>query len=491
MKIKFLIAGLFLTINITAISSVPSISDAPIEWLITNTLQEKLNKNNELKTSDPLVKNIFKSINYNPVTDEIRLKSTKSAYNLKQDLIHFLNMKSDKSKLIVDSKYTEWKSEGKLATKVTLYKTKFKAKGFYYFNHIHTNLSQDNDSLRWLKISPSKTFHTIEKFLKRRRMTGTVAFTDHDTDKSFDLLASRNQATLGTIRGVEWGGKTHMCLVGIKKNWENLSHGREFRGEESIIQSRSSDGFRIVNHPNRKGVFPHTSWSDADGVEVWNTVLENSPFSRLNIKRNNNRDAFAQWTESLKKGKKHTAVAGSDFHFIIPCLKERSLMYPLNFIPAGDKTKTEQYLKDGRVSFSTRPGAPKLTLRAKLNNKSKVYNMGDKVTGNGNLEVSLYGDFSDANKKIGGLCYRVVNRFYRLFSFWKKSTWEIRFYNLAGALIAKREINPKWYNYKKHFRAVINLKTKGTDIIRAELWSVNKKSRRIDLIGATNPIFIN
>jgi hypothetical protein len=322
-------------------------------------------------------------------------------------------------------------------------------------------------------------------------MTGTVAFTDHDTDKSFDLIANLNQATLGTIRGVEWGGKTHMCLVGIKKNWDNLSHGREFQGEESIIQSRSSDGFRIVNHPNRKGVFPHTSWSDADGVEVWNTVLENSPFSRLNIKRNNNRDAFAQWTESLKKGKSHTAVAGSDFHFIIPCLKERPLMYPLNFIPAGDKTKTKQYLKDGRVSFGTRPGAPKLTLRAKLNNTGKVYNMGDKIVGNGNLEVSLYGDFSDANKKIGGVCYRVVNRFYRLFSFWKKSTWEIRFYNLAGGVIAKREINPKWYNYKKHFRAVINLKAKGTEIVRAELWSVNKKSRKVDLIAATNPIYIN
>jgi hypothetical protein len=117
--------------------------------------------------------------------------------------------------------------------------------------------------------------------------------------------------------------------------------------------------------------------------------------------------------------------------------------------------------------------------------------MFDDLIGYGMATVQLFGDFSDVNKRIGGVCYNVVNNFYKLFSFWKKSRWEMRFFNIKGQMIAKRWINPKWYNYKKHFKAEFKMPINGPEIIRAELWSVNKKSKKVDLLGATNPIYFN
>ena len=296
---------------------------------------------------------------------------------------------------------------------------------------------------------------------------------------------------LNKLRGVEWGGSTHMCLIGIKENWKDLPNGRNYKGEESIIKSRTSQGFRIVNHPNRSKVFSYKNWNDANGVEVWNTPLENSPFLKLNLKRSNNRKALQQWSDSLKENKSYTAMAGSDFHFIIPCLRDRSLIYPVNFIPSQDNTKTKQYLMQGRSSFLTRPDAPKLTLVAKYADQTNWANMGEKISGKGKVNVELYGDFSDTNKQLGGTCYNTIRTFYRLFTFWKKRFWELRFYNKNGDVIAKRILNPKKFNYKKHFKATFNLPMAKNDIVRAEVWQVNRKSRSIDLLGATNPIYLN
>lgn len=466
-----------------------TIEDAPLEWLITNTIQEKIDDHGHLNERDKLVSSIFDNITYIPKSDEIILSSNKNTFHLRNNLIDFLKGREKSNN--VDEKFEEWTKEGKANIPVTLYKTNYKNPGFYYFNHVHTKLSKDNDSLKFLKYSPTETFGMIKRFLKNRRAFGAVAFTDHDTDKAYDEVSELNRDRLTPLRGVEWGGATHMCLVDIKKNWANLPNGRKYSKEESIRQSRSSGGFRIVNHPNRKGPFPYTSWLDADGVEVWNTILENSPFLKLNLKRSDNRGALAQWVSALQTGKRYTAVSGSDFHFAIPCFRERSLAYPLNFIPATDRTQTSDYLRQGRNSFITRPTAPKLTLQAKFENESEWANMGDELKGSGKLDVRLYGDFSDVNKRIGGVCYNVVNKFYKLFTFWKKRQWEIRFYDLKGDVIAKRYINPRWYNYKKHFKATIKLPVSGVDVIRAELWEVNRKSKSVDLLGATNPIYLN
>lgn len=468
-----------------------TIEEAPTEWLIAVTIQNKIDDHGHLKINDSLVQKIFNSTEYDKETDELRLKPTKNENQLRKQLITFV--KSNQSlKKSDDGVFTKWANEPASDLKVTLYKTNFKPDGYFFFNHIHTNISKDNSEMKPLKFTPQKTFRFFEGFLKRRRSKGAVAFCDHDTDKAIDQLKISKDSPLTPLRSIEWGGSTHMGLVGIKKNWDNITKGRDYKGEESIKQSRSSDGFRIVNHPNRKKpAFPYTSWLDANGVEVWNTIVENSPFLRFNIKRSNNRIAFQQWVDSLKTGKTYTAVSGSDFHFAVPCLRDRTLFYPLNFIPGDDTAKTEEYLNKGRVSFITRPSAPNLILQAKFEKDKEWAQMGDQITGKKNLEVQLFGDFSDTNKRIGGVCYNTVRKFYRLITFWKKQFWQIRFYNLKGEMIAKRAIRPNWYSYKKHFKAVIQLPVEGKDLVRAELWAVNKKSQSIDLLGATNPIYIN
>lgn len=487
---KSLIFGFTALLAFTT-SNIQANSEAPLEWLITSTLQHKVDANGHLEHHDSLVKEIFSAVDYDAVNDELKIGSEKSNLQLRGKLESFLNTQKRIKSQSVNEDYSSFMKEGKtVSKKVTLYRTTFKNQGTYYFNHVHTNISQDNRDLKFLKITPQKTFSLIESFLKKRRTNGTVAFTDHDTDKAYDVVAGLNKTRLNTLRGVEWGGSTHMCLVGIKKNWDNLPNGRKYAKEESIKQSRSSNGFRIINHPNRKTPFAYTGWGDADGVEVWNTILENSPFLLFKLKRSNNRAAFKQWADSLKLGKKYTAVAGSDFHFTIPCFRDRSLIYPVNFIPDSKNSETKELLHKGRSSFLTRPDAPKLTLRAKFVNQDKWAQMGETINGQGELEVRLFGDFSDTRKRIGGACYKTINSFYKLMTFWKKRRWEIRFYNLAGEVIAKRSLNPKRFG-KKHFKAVVQIPVEKKEIIRAELWSVNKKSKHVDLLGATNPIYLN
>lgn len=465
-----------------------TIKDAPMEWLVVETLQHKYNEPFIGQIQDDLLKEISQNIEYDIARDELIFKTQKNLADLREKLIDFLETKYKKTQ--IDEKFISWASEKNSNIAIKLEGTSEKVNGFYYFNHIHTNISQDNSSLKWLKHSPHETYQMLKSFLSRRRARGAVALTDHDSDKAHNDIQSILDSKLHSLRGVEWGGATHMCLVGIKENWDNLSHGREYEGEESVKESRSSEGFRIVNHPNRKNpAFPQLSWLDADGVEVWNTILENSPFF---YKRSNNRDALNQWTDSLRRGQTYTAVAGSDFHFSIPCLQEKTLVYPVNFIPGEDQAKTKDYLFDGRTSFITRSEAPKLTLRARKSGSASWTLMGGKLPDAKKVDIELLADFSDTRARLGGFCYNTVRRFYRLFTFWKKEIWEVRFYNLKNEVVAKEIINPKLYNAKKHLKASFSLNIEdSTDIVRAELWAVNKKQKQIDLLGATNPIYIN
>ena len=468
------------------------IEDAPMEWLIVSTLIEKSHEHDHHELhSDPLVDRIFDSFGYYPETDDLVLSSNKEMHQLRGDLVNFLKSEEKKKSRRIDEKYIAWNKEGRAKYNMNFYRIKanWQGRGTYYFNHVHTDISQDNASLRWLKYTPIETYSFIENFLRNRKSEGVVAFCDHDTDRAFDDVSGLKQDRLGTLRGVEWGGETHMSLIGIKKDWDLLDQGREFAREESVIKSRSSDGFRIVNHPFRKkNPMQYTNWLDANGVEVWNTLLEGAPFTIFNIRRSQNRKALAEWSRAMSNDKKYTAVAGSDFHFGIPCLRDRTLHYPANYIPTDDKSRVKEYLMEGRNSIVTRPNGPKLTLTATVNNQE--FHMGETVSGAKEVEVNLLGDFSDANARLGGLCYNIVNRFYRILTFWKKRIWEVRFYNKSGEVIAKRTFNPRKYGSRRHFRAQFKLPINGSDLVRAEVWQINRKNQSIDLVAATNPIFL-
>ena len=494
--------GLFLIVlSLPTLAKAESLDEAPLEWLITQTMIEKTStalhdKDNHLNSSnsinkDELIKNIFETVKYDANNDELILFSSMKTLELRSKLLFFLkNQLKVKKK---DLQYQEWKKEQRSIYPVTIKKYTATSKGHYIFNHVHTNVSQDNQSLKWLKISPEKTFNIINDFLEKRHTKGIVNFCDHDTDRTYDIVHSLTNERLKPLRSIEWGGKTHMSLVGIKKDWDLLSRGREFGGEESVMMSRSSEGFRIINHPNgRDPFFPYTSWSDADGVEVWNTILENSPFKVLaKLNPSNNREALKQWSDAIATGKRYSAVSGSDFHFIIPCVRDRALFYPANYVPSDNLNQAKENLHSGNVSILTNPIAPKLNLKARFNNSDSWSGMGDSLYGSGDLQIELSADMSDTQTALKSVCYNTIHTFYKILTFWKKWRWEVRFYNLNGEVIAKKMINARKYNRKKSFTASFSLPVSGPEIIRAELWRINKKSEVVDLLGLTNPIYLN
>lgn len=462
------------------------LKDAPLEFLIVKTFENAHQDDEHHLEDKPLLQEILNTVSYDQENDEIIInKSSLTYHDLKNKLI--IHLEDIEKIQQSNTEYTRWKNEPAPAFSTKLYRTNYAPKGYYYFNHIHTNISQDNESMKLLKMSPKKTYKILERFLNKRSSIGSVAFADHDTDKAFDLINPHASQILEPLRSIEWGGATHMCLIDIKKDWFELGNGRNYAKEESIIKSRSSEGFRIINHPNRKGSFPFTSWLDADGVEVWNTILENSPFLPLKIKRSDNKGAMEQWAYALNAGKKYTAVAGSDFHFTIPCFRDRSLVYPVNYIYGNKEESTKKSLKDGKASFLTSPSAPKLILQSQAD--EKTYIMGETINAS-KLTIELFGDFSDTNKSIGGTCYNTVRSFYKLLTFWKKRQWQARFYNKAGELVARQNINPRKFKAGKHFKVEFDYMPKASDLIRAELWEINSKSQIIDLLGATNPIYI-
>tara|TARA_R110000868_G_scaffold117600_11_gene312346 strand:+ start:7483 stop:8922 length:1440 start_codon:yes stop_codon:yes gene_type:complete len=468
-----------------------TVKDAPLEWLITQTILLKTQESQEHFEQDDLFKEIFQTIKYNTDLDEMVLHSSEKTNTLKLKLIDYLEAKT--STKSADPLYNNWKQEQPAPYEVEITENITPENGFYVFNHVHTNISQDNRELKWLKLSPQKTFSIIEGFLSKRDSTGVVNFCDHDTDRAFDLVSSIESENLIPLRSIEWGGRTHMNLVDIKENWDLIDQGREYAGEESIIMSRSSQGFRIINHPNGGDpAFPYTSWLDADGVEVWNTVLENSPYKVISkFNPSNNRQALKQWSDSLKIGKRHTAMAGSDFHFIIPCLRDRTLFYPANYIPGDNSANVRANLFNGNVSFLTGPTAPKLNLKAKFASDRDWAKMGSTLNGTGELVVAIEADLRDSNKLLKSACYNTINAFFNVLTFWKKRRWEIRFYNLAGEVLAKKELNARKLNHDDSFSATIRIPITGTQIVRAELWEINRKAESVDLLSATNPVYIN
>lgn len=483
-------------------SKMRLLHNAPLEWLITQTLIEetKISEEQNIHFSlNPLVDEIFSNLKYNENSDEIILQSSLKTNSLRTKLVEYVT-KSYKEKLTqtqVDNIYeSELESPHKAIADVRMYNYRSTQKGHYFFNHVHTNISQDNQGWYYRKMSPKTTINVIDGFVKARKAMATVALTDHDTDRGYDIAKPLENSRLNLLRGIEWGGDLHMNLIGLKADWDLLSKGREFRGEESVIMSRTSDAFRIINHPNQRDpVFPYTSWLDVNGIEVWNTIVENKPFTLLSkIKASNNRDALGQWVESLKSGTKYTAVSGSDYHFWIPCMRDRSLFYPANYIPNSNLKNTKNDLMSGNVSFLTGPKSPKLDLKMKFEDDDIWYGMGSNIEGSGRVEVELDASFIDASVKLRSACYNIVSRFYRLFDRGRK-TWEVRFYNLTGDVIAKRQFNPNKYGSKTSFKMRFNFDISQDnlkqDIIRAEIWEVNKKNRSVDLKSATNPIYIN
>lgn len=488
---KFLVL-VFLIVQFANASAV-TIKDAPMEWLIVQAMQQKIASGQYFNTEDTLMKEIFDVADYDKENDELIVHQGRKSNLLRGKLINLINSSIDKSKE-PDPVFQMWRQEKNPELPIQVNVVKEVPGGFYFFNHVHTIISMDNTWLLPLKMGPSRTFRWIEKFLRKRDARGVVSFTDHNDDRAYDKAKHKRNGTLDLLRGVEWGGSTHMGLIGIKKDWEFVRRGREFKKEESIKVSKSSGGFRILNHPFRGDrTYPHAGWLDVDGIEVWNTILENAPYAKFNVfKKLNNRRALTEWTSALKAGKRYTAVGGTDFHFIIPCLRDRVLHYPANYIQGENISDAKELLLKGQSSFLIGPKVPKLLMAASFEGKQDRSIMGGEMQGIGNLQVELVADFTDTKKKMRSLCYNTIGAFSRLLSgSEKKKIWEMRFYNQAGNLIAKQKIDRRKFSPKKSFKANFTLAITGQELIRAELWSINTEKKTVDLLAATNPIYIN
>ena len=221
---KVLIISLLFSSSIFA--AAPDISEAPMGWLVANTLTEKLDDHGHLK-EDKLVVDIFNTIEYNAEDNELIINENKRTRGLRSRLVQFISKRSRTKQ--IDPLYQKWKKEGSSKINVRTRKVQLGGAGFYFFNHIHTNISQDNSSLKILKIKPEKTIELVKGFLKKRKAKGVAALTDHDTDRGFDTVKFMADENLGIKRGIEWGGSTHMCLIDIKENWDLLSKGRTFK----------------------------------------------------------------------------------------------------------------------------------------------------------------------------------------------------------------------------------------------------------------------
>ena len=93
---KLVILSLFFISS--AFASTPDISKAPFEWLVAQTLMEKMNEENHFD-KDELVKEIFETIKYNEELDELILSSTRQTHLLRGKLVYFVKKAESRRKI--------------------------------------------------------------------------------------------------------------------------------------------------------------------------------------------------------------------------------------------------------------------------------------------------------------------------------------------------------------------------------------------------------
>lgn len=158
--------------------------------------------------------------------------------------------------------------------------------------HVHSDASDGQHDI------PTLAKRAKEKYLD------FIAVTNHNNYSENMSLPKIPGVTL--IPGVEWTHyRGHMNFFGIKKPFSGSFVANNLEEMKKIVGEARANGALIsVNHP-KCPMCPYL-WEDEENfqvVEVWN-----GPMRKTNV------DGIAWWTELLKKGRKITAVGGSDFH---------------------------------------------------------------------------------------------------------------------------------------------------------------------------------
>jgi hypothetical protein len=367
----------------------------------------------------------------------------------------------------------------------------------YFFNHVHTNRSLDNKDLKAAKLSPRSTFEQVDAFLKLRGESGFLALTDHNDDRSFDEIQPlmRPGSRVQALRSAEWGLPTHMGLIGLGPNWPLLAEYRQYKGIQMIEASRGAAELRIVNHPDYESrEWAPAEWGDADAVEVWNGPFDQRPFYlKKSLSKGHNDLALKQWAETLAEGRRYTAVAGSDWHFDVPCLMDRYLFYPANVVFAASARPDDVVaaVRSGHLSVLTKPEAPKLHLTAGWEGAGLRVAMGDALPGSGALVVELQADYSDIRVPMRQSCYPLVAGRADAIHPAKDERMVAELFQASRGTepVARAELAGNAQPQSIAFKLEVTGSRK--DSVRVELWRENPATGFRELQGLTNPVYLN
>lgn len=350
---------------------------------------------------------------------------------------------------------------------------------YVFFNHLHSKVSKDNASLRFLKMTPRKIYELALKHARLRGDLGMIAITDHNDDHGYDSISSFSKLSteLTHTRAAEWGRRTHMNLLGLSPEWPLLSRFKEFSFLPQLEAARDVATVRVINHPSYKKLeWPEDQWGDAEAVEVWNSPLDHHPLKflkRFNKARNS--QAMDEWLKALASGRRYTGLAGSDAHFKVPGYTERVYFYPSNRVYAQSQSPESMLgaIRAGRVSMTLTPEAPAIFLQL-TDPSGRVTEMGGTEPGTSpKLLVEAWITPSPLRKSTQE---QIEVRAYRLVP--ARKAWKTETARIKG---------------DKPVRLAWDLDTQaGTrDLVRIEVWQKARDRGPLELVGISNPVYIS
>lgn len=193
----------------------------------------------------------------------------------------------------------------------------------------------------------------------RERGLDFLAISDHNTIASQRELASLRDPGLVLLRGVEATTfKGHFCAWGIP-DWVDFRILRAEDMQAALSFAAARGAVTSCNHPKPFGPpWEYDEVNNFDCVEVWN-----GPWSMLN------QMALEYWLGLLAKGRRLTALAGSDWHrqAEVEQAPPRAPGTPCVWVyvrGAANQATILEAIRHGQVSLSESPEAPFLELLA-------------------------------------------------------------------------------------------------------------------------------
>ncbi|GAC1534285.1 MAG: CehA/McbA family metallohydrolase [Herpetosiphon sp.] len=240
--------------------------------------------------------------------------------------------------------------------------------------HCHTTYSDGTSS-------PAEVVATA-----REQGLDFLAITDHNTTSHLRALHTLAPHDLLMIPGIE--------VTTFRGHWNvwGLSEWVDFRGVEpsqmraAMEWARSRGGLISCNHPKPFGPpWENTTVEDYDCVEICN-----GPWPTNEV-------ALAFWDAQLRRGRRVTAVGGSDMHRLTG--HRHHLGEPTNWVYCRHGATPAAILagiKAGHVVISIAPTGPTMTLHGSINGGTRVM-MGDQLVVPAGGHVTLECTVSFAN----------------------------------------------------------------------------------------------